>query len=153
MKLKMIEHNGAVKLIVAGTRQKLIIMEECGCFVVEMVNTSSAPTHMPTPASVAEHVQVEETTDMPAVEGECTIKDTPTQGNNGLFEKLAALRTSLATIGKVPPYLVFHDKTLREMAAKMPANMQAMGNISGVGQAKLEKYGPAFLEAINGVAV
>jgi len=145
MKLKMTQHNGAMMLTVSGAQQQLIITEENGCFVIEMVNTPSAPAHTPTP--VAEPVQVEETADIPAVED-----DAPPQGNN-LFEKLVALRKSLSTIEKVPPYLIFHDKTLREMADKMPAIMQDMANISGVGQAKLEKYGPVFLEAINGGAV
>jgi len=145
MKLKMTENNGTIALVVTGTRQELIITEENGCFVIEMVNTPSAPAHTPTP--VAEPVQVEETADIPTVED-----DAPPQGNN-LFETLVALRKSLSTIEKVPPYLIFHDKTLHEMADKMPTIMQDMANISGVGQAKLEKYGPVFLEAINEGAV
>jgi len=148
MKLKMTQHNGAMMLTVSGAQQQLIITEEDGCFVIEMVNTDSAPAHTPTPAPVAVHVPAQkETAAIPAVED-----DAPLQGNN-LFEKLVALRKSLATIEKIPPYLIFHDKTLHEMADKMPTIMQDMANISGVGQAKLEKYGPVFLEAINGVTV
>jgi len=66
-----------------------------------------------------------------------------------LLEKLAALRKSIAIADGVQPYLIFHNKTLQEMADKMPANMQEMGKIQGVGQAKLEKYGSAFLDAIR----
>jgi len=134
MKLKMTQHNGAIALVVTGTRQEIIITEENGCFVVEMVGT----TPMPAPTLVHVQEEHEETVDTPTVE----------EGNN-LYETLVALRKSLATIEKVPPYLIFHDKTLREMADKMPVIMQDMANISGVGQAKLEKYGPAFLEAIS----
>jgi len=147
MKLKMTQHNGVMMLTVSGAQQQLIITEENGCFVVEMANTDSTPVHPPKPAPIAEPVQVEETADIPTVED-----DAPPQDNN-LYEKLVALRKSLATIEKVPPYLIFHDKTLHEMADKMPTIMQDMANISGVGQAKLEKYGPVFLEAINGGAV
>jgi len=70
-----------------------------------------------------------------------------------LFRKLVSLRKSLAVANEVPPYLIFHDKTLHEMVDKMPIDMQAMGHISGVGQAKLEKYGPIFLDVINNIAV
>jgi len=149
MKLKMTQHNGAMMLTVSGVQQQLIITEENGCFVIEMVNADSAPANAP----VLVHVQEEheETVDTPAVDEESTIEDVPPQ-DNSLYEKLVALRKSLATIEKIPPYLIFHDKTLREMADKMPVIIQDMANISGVGQAKLEKYGPVFLEAINGVA-
>ena len=148
MKMKMKEHNGAIALMVTGTRQELIITEEDGCFVVEMVNT--------TPTLAPVHVQEEGQTVnvLPLVlDDEVQDSTTPVSCDDGLFQKLALLRKTLATADKVPPYLVFHDKTLREMADKMPADMQAMGNISGVGQAKLEKYGPAFLKAISSVAV
>jgi len=151
MKLKMTENNGTIALIVTGTRQEIIITEENGCFVLEMANTApSAPANAPVPVTVQE--EHEEIANIPAVEEESTIEDAPPQ-DNSLFEKLVALRKSLATIEKIPPYLIFHDKTLREMADKMPVIIQDMANISGVGQAKLEKYGPVFLEAINGVKV
>jgi len=76
----------------------------------------------------------------------------PSQSDDGLFKKLVLLRKSLAIANEVPPYLIFHDKTLHEMVDKLPMNMQDMGHISGVGQAKLEKYGPLFLDAINSSA-
>ena len=155
MKVKMKEHNGTVALVVSGTRQQLIITEEeDGFFSIEVAGTACniptpvfAPAPAPVPAAstpvpvpTPEYVQEEEATDV------------LTPSNDALFKKLALLRKSLAVVDKVPPYLVFHDKTLLEMADKRPADMQAMGHISGVGQAKLEKYGPVFLDAINGVA-
>ena len=70
--------------------------------------------------------------------------------DDGLFSRLAELRKELAAGQNVPPYVIFHDKTLREMADTLPQDMAALANISGVGQAKLEKYGPAFLALING---
>ena len=72
--------------------------------------------------------------------------------NEELFTKLVELRKELATSANVPPYVVFNDKTLREMASCMPSDLVEMGSINGVGQAKLEKYGEQFLAAIKGAA-
>jgi ATP-dependent DNA helicase RecQ len=49
----------------------------------------------------------------------------------------------------VPPYVIFHDSTLREMAALRPGSLTAMAEVPGVGAAKLQRYGPAFLEVIR----
>ena len=65
-----------------------------------------------------------------------------------LFKELKALRMSLAKSRNVPPYVVFHDKTLLEMALTRPESLDEMGLIGGVGTSKLEKYGHAFLEVI-----
>lgn len=66
-----------------------------------------------------------------------------------LWEALRACRKRLAEEQGIAPYMVFHDTTLRQMAAEQPADAQAMLNISGVGQFKLDKYGAAFLAAIQ----
>ncbi len=63
-----------------------------------------------------------------------------------LFEALRALRRDLAAQAQVPPYVIFHDATLREMAAQRPASLADMGRIGGVGARKLEAWGDAFLE-------
>lgn len=65
-----------------------------------------------------------------------------------LFQKLKEKRLEIAKSQKVPPYLIFHDKALIEMAKIKPKNLQEMTNISGVGQKKLEKYGEVFLKEI-----
>jgi ATP-dependent DNA helicase RecQ len=70
-----------------------------------------------------------------------------------LFSKLVELRRGFAAAASVPPYVVFKDSALREMVDKRPADLAAFGSISGVGKAKLEKYGDIFLAAIKGVAV
>ena len=49
----------------------------------------------------------------------------------------------------MPPYVVFHDATLREMAARRPASLAELGEISGVGARKLEAYGDAFVLVIR----
>ena len=66
-----------------------------------------------------------------------------------LFEALRALRRDLAAEAQVPPYVIFHDATLREMAAARPADRAALGAIGGIGARKLEAYGDAFLAVIR----
>ncbi|MEY4870356.1 MAG: hypothetical protein RIS11_1550 [Pseudomonadota bacterium] len=67
---------------------------------------------------------------------------------NPLFEALRAKRRALAEDVGVPPYVIFHDATLREMALTRPTNIHALGRISGVGARKLEAYGEDFLSVI-----
>lgn len=66
-----------------------------------------------------------------------------------LFEQLRALRLSLAEEQGVPPYVIFHDSTLQEMARRRPHTPEAMRFISGVGEQKLRQYGRAFLREIE----
>jgi ATP-dependent DNA helicase RecQ len=66
-----------------------------------------------------------------------------------LFEKLRARRFELAKAQSVPPYVIFHDKTLAEMAAQSPRTMAELAHIPGVGDVKLTRYGEAFLAVIN----
>ena len=66
-----------------------------------------------------------------------------------LFEALRTLRRTLAAEAGVPPYVVFHDSTLRAMASSRPASLAALGRVPGVGAAKLERWGPAFLAVIS----
>lgn len=65
-----------------------------------------------------------------------------------LFEILRDVRKNLADAAGLPPYIIFPDTTLREMAAYYPANSEAISLINGVGEVKLKKYGDAFLEAV-----
>lgn len=74
------------------------------------------------------------------------------QAGQSLFQHLSALRKKIASEVKLPPYMVFHDGTLKEMCRVMPADLQAFKAIPGVGNAKLEKYGMRFIEAIAGYA-
>jgi len=66
-----------------------------------------------------------------------------------LFEALRALRKSLADAQGVPPYIIFGDATLVEMARDLPASPAALLEITGVGQKKLERYGEEFLAVIQ----
>ena len=72
------------------------------------------------------------------------------EADMGLFEELRATRMAIAKSLSVPPYVVFPDTTLTAMAAERPATDEALLAISGVGQAKLERYGEAFLAVIRG---
>ena len=65
-----------------------------------------------------------------------------------LFDALRALRRELADEARVPPYIVFGDRVLLEMVARRPQTPAALLQVPGVGQAKLERYGDYFLEAI-----
>ena len=66
-----------------------------------------------------------------------------------LFDALRTCRRELAQDAGVPPYVIFHDSTLREMAEQRPATIHELGMVSGVGQKKLDAYGDAFLAAIR----
>lgn len=68
--------------------------------------------------------------------------------DRGLFEKLRKFRKETAEKGGLPPYVVFHDKTLYELSAQRPTSLTDMRNISGIGDAKIEKYGKHVLEII-----
>ncbi len=69
-----------------------------------------------------------------------------------LLSALKAKRRALAEAAGVPAYVIFPDRTLIEMAERRPADLDAMAGITGVGAKKLESYGAAFLEVINGAA-
>jgi superfamily II DNA helicase RecQ len=73
---------------------------------------------------------------------------TPNPVGDPLFEALRALRKELAEEAQVPPYVIFHDSTLREMAAARPASLGDLGRLPGIGAKKLDAYGERFLEAI-----
>ncbi len=66
-----------------------------------------------------------------------------------LFDALRSLRRELAAEAGIPPYVIFHDSTLREMAAARPASLSALGEVGGVGSRKLEAYGDSFLNIIR----
>ncbi len=71
-------------------------------------------------------------------------------GQETLFQALRAKRLALAKAQGVPPYVIFHDSTLADMARDRPSGLPQLSVISGVGRAKLERYGEAFLAVIAG---
>ena len=70
------------------------------------------------------------------------------EADPALFERLRALRKRIADAAEVPPYIVFSDAALRDMCAKLPATDEEFLEVSGVGAAKLARYGEAFLSEI-----
>ena len=66
-----------------------------------------------------------------------------------LFDALRTARRRLAVAQSVPPYVVFHDATLKEMAVQRPQSLEAMADIGGVGEARLKKYGVTMLTVIS----
>jgi RecQ family ATP-dependent DNA helicase len=80
-------------------------------------------------------------------------KDKPKRGsldyNAELFEELRAVRKELANKANVPPFVIFGDTSLQEMACYLPRDKEGFSGISGVGAKKLEQYGDVFIRAIN----
>lgn len=72
-----------------------------------------------------------------------------TETERTLFDALRRRRLEIARAQGVPPYVIFHDSTLAAMVHHLPRDLTALGRISGVGEAKLERYGEAFLEVIQ----
>ena len=66
-----------------------------------------------------------------------------------LFQRLRALRLEIAREEKIPPYMVFYDKTLIHMCILKPGNEEEMLNVTGVGRHKFEKYGKRFIDAVQ----
>ena len=65
-----------------------------------------------------------------------------------MFERLRAWRTSVAKELGMPPYVIFHDATLRLIAASPPSTLDELRQVNGVGDTKLDKYGQAILDVL-----
>jgi ATP-dependent DNA helicase RecQ len=79
--------------------------------------------------------------------GEAPVTANP--ADNPLFEALRARRRELAQAAGVPPYVIFHDSVLRDMAAQRPDSRAKLSILSGIGARKLDAYGDAFLDVIR----
>jgi ATP-dependent DNA helicase RecQ len=84
-----------------------------------------------------------------AAKASAAARAVPEDVDAGLFASLRALRRQLADQAGVPPYVVFHDATLREMAQRQPTTIEQFATIPGVGQAKLARYAEPFLETLR----
>jgi ATP-dependent DNA helicase RecQ len=65
-----------------------------------------------------------------------------------MFERLRKLRKQLADAQGLPPYVIFHDATLREMVERRPQTLSQFAGIRGVGEGKLARYGQQFIAAL-----
>ena len=77
-------------------------------------------------------------------------RDAADHPDDPLFDALRECRRDLARAQGVPPYVIFHDSTLREMAALRPVTTGGLAQVSGVGERKLDAYGEAFLKVLKG---
>jgi hypothetical protein len=110
------------------------------------------------PAEQVAAVKVIET-DLPVIEAEISQTVEPekatahslegTELPDKLFAHLVALRKQIASEVNLPPYIIFHDSTLRDMCRLLPSDLEELRAVQGVGQAKLEKYGLRFIQAIH----
>jgi len=76
------------------------------------------------------------------------LPDELTAAAAGLFDKLRSWRADAARDQGVPAYVIFHDATLRQIAARPPSSLSELAGISGVGEAKLAKYGQQIIELL-----
>ncbi len=67
-----------------------------------------------------------------------------------MYDKLRELRSTIASENGIPPYIVFSDKTLKDLSAKKPQSKVQMLEVHGIGEVKFERYGEQFLELLNG---
>ena len=81
--------------------------------------------------------------------GRRAAKTVATGGDDTLFEALRVLRKRLADEAGMPPYIIFNDASLRDMAQRQPTTLEEFATIAGVGQAKLARYGHQFVELIR----
>lgn len=88
----------------------------------------------------------------PCTAGTLTPAETHAAAEDDLFQLLRAVRRDLANRDGVPPFVVFSDATLRDMARNRPRNQTEMLRVSGVGQVKMEKYGEPFLAVTKAAA-
>ncbi len=115
---------------------KIAIVEDSGNVTIEVLPFGEV-------ASISDITEVAQVEPVQKV-----IEAEPIISHDVLFQKLALLRKQIAQEVKLPPYMIFHDTSLRDMISKLPIDMDTMKDIFGVGQAKLEKYGSRFLEVI-----
>ena len=113
-------------------------------------SSSHAPSHT---SSHASSQTSSRTSSLASSHGSSNLSETkhldPTPEDEGLFESLRALRKRMADAQRVPAYIVFSDKVLWEIAARRPKTEAEMLGVSGVGPAKLERYGREFLGLLN----
>ena len=86
---------------------------------------------------------------LPKTRGRRKERAAQTGGQSGLFQALRQLRKTLADRDGVPPFVVFSDATLLEMAASRPLSLPELHQVNGVGQTKLARYGEAFLQVLQ----
>jgi superfamily II DNA helicase RecQ len=131
--------------------RKLTIAEESGRIAVSIVTVEDMPVLEQAQPEVVPPVEQVAETAGEAVQATAPVVVQPAvvAEPERLFQWLVALRKQIAAEVRLPPYIIFHDATLREMSQVLPADTETLMSIQGVGKAKLEKYGIRFLQAIR----
>lgn len=140
-KFAIIEDSGKVSVEVLSTDDKEALQEVETVQPVEAVQAVEKSE----PIEKVQHIQKSQ----PQVKSDSLSEAVTEEVSSDLFQRLVSLRRQIAREVKLPPYIIFHDASLRDMASKLPLDLEAMKGISGVGQAKLDKYGSRFIEAIR----
>ncbi|MDT8860627.1 DNA helicase RecQ [Alkalihalobacillus sp. MEB130] len=122
--------------------------------VAEFIDILTAEEYLRPTGTSYPTIQLTEKT-LPVLKGEEQVFVTETlapaepEEQDDVFEALRQLRKQLSTESNIPPYMIFSDKTLKEMSKYVPTTLDAFAEISGVGEQKKEKYGQAFLDVLT----
>ena len=111
------------KVLFEGAKVQMVEQDK------KVLPTSSRKKHAPSPAFPGLYMPMEEDPD--------------------LYEALRQLRLRLAEDQRMPPYIIFSDKVLHELARIKPLSIEAFGDISGVGEYKQNRYGSVFVDEIR----
>ncbi|HWR62708.1 MAG TPA: HRDC domain-containing protein [Clostridia bacterium] len=131
--------------------RKLCITEDSGRIAVSIADVGDSPLPeqaQPEAVTPVEQVVEHEVVSEP-VQAAAPVVQPVVAEPEQLFQRLVALRKQIAAEVRLPPYIIFHDATLREMSRLLPSDLQTLKAIQGVGQTKLEKYGTRFIQAIR----
>ena len=137
---QLIAANALVRVV--EDRFETLAFGECGVSVMKGIETVSLAKPIGTGSEKSERNR--------RTRASRVIERRPmNEAEKDLFESLRALRMSIAQERGVPPYVVFNDSTLRQMALDKPTNRHELISIRGVGQKKLDDFGRDFLQAIE----
>ena len=125
--------------------QRLLDQSQDGYSVLSLNESSWQVLREQRAVTVAATVAVAVNADQAPVRGAAAA----TEEGNELFERLRKLRKQLADAQGLPPYVVFHDATLREMVERRPQTLGEFAGIRGVGEGKLARYGQQFIAALS----
>ena len=132
---------------------KIVVIEAEGNISVKGVDVPVVCPPAPVPAPKVETVHTPQAIVRTTHPSEPVVSvPPPSSRNDSLFFKLVELRKQLAAEQGQPPYVIFHDKALREMCEKLPKSLEEFALIGGVGQSKLDRYGEVFISLIKEAA-
>jgi superfamily II DNA helicase RecQ len=123
---------------------KVAIVEDSGKVSIEVLPIEEGLLSELAVEPLLEDLQEVELSE-PLSEADSEVQD----DSSDLFQRLVELRKQLSREFKLPPYIIFHDTSLKEMVSRLPVDLAGLKDISGVGDTKLEKYGARFVEVIK----